>query len=93
MAASSASTKLSLLSLPISPLAPTYHLRPDPLFPTPKSLLALSSYDAPPDLGAKGPVALEEGDPVPPSMLRRSRQIRGGGAFTYTSPCTSPYPS
>ncbi|GAA5912555.1 hypothetical protein JCM8208_001990 [Rhodotorula glutinis] len=87
-----ASTKQSLLSLPISPLAPTYHLRPDPLFPSPKSLLALSSYDAPPDLGAKGPVALKEGDPVPPSMLRRSRQIRGGGAFTYTSPLPLEFP-
>ena len=84
--ASSSSGKRSLLSLPISPHAPIYHLPPDPLFPTPASLLHLAEYDAPPEFGQDGPVALKEGDPVPPSMLRRSRQIRRGGCFTYVSP-------
>ncbi|BGP41236.1 hypothetical protein JCM10450v2_005276 [Rhodotorula kratochvilovae] len=92
MASSSSSSKSTLLSLPISPSAPIFHLRPDPLLPTPASLLALASYDAPADLGANGPVALREGDPVPPSMLRRSRQIRDGGAFTYTSPLPLEFP-
>lgn len=78
--------KRSLQSLPISSHAPIYHLPPDPLFPTPASLLRLAEYDAPPDFGQDGPVALKEGDPVPPSMLRRSRQIRRGGCFTYVSP-------
>ncbi|GAA6055855.1 hypothetical protein JCM3770_001522 [Rhodotorula araucariae] len=87
-----APTKLSLLSLPVSPAAPIYHLRPDPLFPSPASLLALSSYEAPADLGANGPVTLRAGDPAPPSMLRRSRQIRDGGAFTYTSPLPLEFP-
>ncbi|GAA6011775.1 hypothetical protein JCM10207_004240 [Rhodosporidiobolus poonsookiae] len=90
--ATAPASRHSLLSLPISPAAPIYHLTPDPLFPTPASLLALASYDAPPDLGQSGPVALREGDPVPPSMLRRSRQIRGGGAFTYTSPLPLEFP-
>ncbi|GAA6028772.1 hypothetical protein JCM8097_007387 [Rhodosporidiobolus ruineniae] len=89
---SAASTPRTLLSLPISPAAPPCHLPPDPLFPTPASLFALSSYDAPEDLGQSGPVALREGDPVPPSMLRRSRQIRQGGAFTYTSPLPLEFP-
>ncbi|GJN90035.1 hypothetical protein Rhopal_003032-T1 [Rhodotorula paludigena] len=92
-ASSSSSHKMSsLLDLPISPSAPIYHLRPDPLFPTPSSLLRLGSYEAPDDLGEKGPVAIREGDPVPPSMLRRSRQIREGGAFTYTSPLPLEFP-
>lgn len=85
-AAPSRSTR-SLLALPISAHAPIYHLPPDPLFPTPASLLHLAEYDAPPEFGQDGPVALKEGDPVPPSMLRRSRQIRRGGCFTYVSPC------
>lgn len=76
----------TLLSLPISPLAPIYHLPPDPLFPTPNSLFDLSSYEPPEDLAESGPVALKIGDPVPPSMVRRSRQVRMGGTFTYTSP-------
>ncbi|GAA5999623.1 Fmp40p [Rhodotorula paludigena] len=92
-ASSSSSHKMSsLLDLPISPSAPIYHLRPDPLFPTPSSLLRLGSYEAPDDLGEKGPVAIREGDPVPPSMLRRSRQIREGGAFTFTSPLPLEFP-
>ncbi|GAA5889466.1 hypothetical protein JCM6882_007038 [Rhodosporidiobolus microsporus] len=91
--ATTASTaRRSLLGLPISPVAPPYHLPPDSLFPTTKSLFGLSSYDAPEDLGQSGPVALKEGDPVPPSMLRRSRQIRGGGCFTYTSPLPLEFP-
>ncbi|BGP17618.1 hypothetical protein JCM10213_001269 [Rhodosporidiobolus nylandii] len=85
-------TPRSLLSLPVSPAAPIYHLPPDPLFPTPASLFALSSFDAPADFAQSGPVALREGDPVPPSMLRRSRQIRGGGCFTYTSPLPLEFP-
>ncbi|GAA5952039.1 hypothetical protein JCM21900_006230 [Sporobolomyces salmonicolor] len=92
MAAPSSNAKQTLLSLPISPVAPIYHLPPDPLFPTPASLLALSSYDPPDDLAQAGPVALKEGDPVPPSMLRRSRQIRQGGCFTYTSPLPLEFP-
>lgn len=78
--------------LPISPHAPIYHLKPDPLFPTPASLFALSSYKPPAGLASNGPVALKEGDPVPPSMLRRSRGIRDGGAFTYTSPLPLEFP-
>ncbi|GAA5911580.1 hypothetical protein JCM5296_005254 [Sporobolomyces johnsonii] len=89
---SAPSSKQTLLSLPVSPVAPIYHLPPDPLFPTPASLLALSSYDPPDDLAQAGPVALKEGDPVPPSMLRRSRQIRQGGCFTYTSPLPLEFP-
>ncbi|GAA5864887.1 hypothetical protein JCM8547_009261 [Rhodosporidiobolus lusitaniae] len=87
-----ASSAASLLSLPLSPLAPPYHLRPDPLFPSPKSLFDLSSFEAPDDLGKDGPIPLKSGDPMPPSMLRRSRQIRGGGAFTYTSPLPLEFP-
>jgi len=83
---SSSGKKSTLLSLPISPLAPIYHLPPDPLFPTPTALFDLSSYEPPEDLAENGPVALKIGDPVPPSMLRRSRQVRMGGTFTYTSP-------
>ncbi|GAA5991094.1 hypothetical protein JCM10908_006535 [Rhodotorula pacifica] len=82
----------SLLSLPVSSHAPIYHLPPDPLFPTPASLLHLAEYDAPPELGQDGPVALKEGDPVPPSMLRRSRQIRRGGCFTFVSPLPIEFP-
>lgn len=82
----------TLLSLPISPRAPIYHLPPDPLFPSTKSLLDLGKYDAPEDLGQNGPVALKAGDPLPPSMLRRSRQIRSGGCFTYTSPLPIEFP-
>ncbi|GAA5948809.1 hypothetical protein JCM3765_003908 [Sporobolomyces pararoseus] len=84
--------KHSLISLPISPLAPIYHLPPDPLFPTPDSLFQLSSYEPPEDLAENGPVALKVGDPVPPSMLRRSRQVRMGGTFTYTSPLPLQFP-
>lgn len=84
--------KKPIHQLPISPHAPIYHLTPDPLFPTPASLFALSSYKPPEGLGSNGPVALREGDPVPPSMLRRSRQIRGGGAFTYVSPLPLEFP-
>ncbi|GEM08827.1 UPF0061 family protein [Rhodotorula toruloides] len=82
----------TLLSLPISPRAPIYHLPPDPLFPSAKSLLDLAKYDAPDDLGQNGPIALKPGEPVPPSMLRRSRQIRSGGCFTYTSPLPIEFP-
>ncbi|GAA5860929.1 hypothetical protein JCM3774_003191 [Rhodotorula dairenensis] len=88
----SSGPKHSLLALPISSHAPIYHLPPDPLFPTPASLLHLAEYDAPPDFGQDGPVALKEGDPVPPSMLRRSRQIRRGGCFTYVSPLPIEFP-
>ncbi|GAA5895744.1 Fmp40p [Sporobolomyces salmoneus] len=84
--------KSTLLSLPISPSAPIYHLPPDPLFPTPDSLFQLSSYDPPQDLGESGPVALKVGDPVPPSMLRKSRQVQMGGTFTYTSPLPLQFP-
>ncbi|GAA5825179.1 hypothetical protein JCM11251_006131 [Rhodosporidiobolus azoricus] len=91
-ASTAPSTPRSLLGLPISPAAPPYHLTPDPLFPTPQSLFALSSYDAPEGFGQNGPVALKEGDAIPPSMLRRSRQIRGGGCFTYTSPLPLEFP-
>jgi hypothetical protein len=86
-----APTKTSILSLPISPAAPIYHLHPDPLFPTISSFLALSTYVPPADLGS-GPVALKEGDTIPPSMLRRSRQVREGGAFSYTSPLPLEFP-
>lgn len=82
----------SLLNLPISSAAPIYHLHADCLFPTPASLLALSSYEPPVDLASAGPVALKEGDPIPPSMLRRSRQVRGGATFTYTSPLPIEFP-
>ncbi|GAA5982509.1 hypothetical protein JCM11641_006139 [Rhodosporidiobolus odoratus] len=92
--ASSASSqsRSSILSLPISPVTPIYHLTPDPLFPASASLLQLSAYDAPESFGQTGPVALKAGDPVPPSMLRRSRQIKGGGCFTYTSPLPLEFP-
>lgn len=84
--------KQPLHQLPVSPHAPIYHLTPDPLFPSPASLFALSSYKPPAGLASNGPVALKEGDPVPPSMLRRSRMIRGGGAFTFTSPLPLSFP-
>ncbi|KAM0786493.1 hypothetical protein ACM66B_001951 [Microbotryomycetes sp. NB124-2] len=84
--------RVALHELPVSPNAPIFHLPPDPLFPEPKSLLDLSSYKLPPDFGAKGPVALKEGDPVPPSMLRRSRAIRNGACFTYVSPLPLSFP-
>ncbi|GAA5926797.1 Fmp40p [Sporobolomyces koalae] len=90
--ASTPRQKTTLLSAPISPLAPIYHLPPDPLLPTPDSLLQLSSYDPPENLAENGPVALKIGDPVPPSMLRRSRQVRMGGTFTYTSPLPLQFP-
>jgi hypothetical protein len=86
------STRQSILSLPISSRAPIYHLTPDPLFPTPSSLLALSSYTPSDKVGLNGPVQLKEGDAVPPSMLRRSRMVRGGGAFSYTSPLPLEFP-
>ncbi|GAA6059981.1 hypothetical protein JCM10212_001330 [Sporobolomyces blumeae] len=89
---SSSGKKQTLLSLPVSPLAPIYHLPPDPLFPTPESLFQLASYEPPDDLAEKGPVALKLGDPVPPSMLRRSRQVRMGGTLTYTSPLPLEFP-
>lgn len=79
----------ALHQLPPSPHAPIYHLTPDPLFPTVDSLLALSDYKAPPPDTS---TTLKEGDPMPPSMLRRSRAIRGGGAFTYTSPLPLSFP-
>jgi hypothetical protein len=80
----------ALHQLPPSPHAPIYHLTPDPLFPTVDSLLALSDYTPPaPDAKAE---PLKEGDPMPPSMLRRSRAIRSGGSFTYTSPLPLSFP-
>ncbi|KAK4049153.1 hypothetical protein OIV83_004327 [Microbotryomycetes sp. JL201] len=84
--------RVGLHELPVSQHAPIYHLPADPLFPEPKSLLDLSSYKLPPDFGAKGPVALNEGDPVPPSMLRRSRAVRNGACFTYVSPLPLTFP-
>lgn len=84
--------KQPIHKLPISQHAPIYHLKPDPLFPDPASLFALSSYKPPAGLASNGHVALKEGDPVPPSMLRRSRGIRDGGAFTYTSPLPLEFP-
>ncbi|KAK4046474.1 hypothetical protein OIO90_006558 [Microbotryomycetes sp. JL221] len=81
-----------LHELPVSPHAPIYHLPPDPLFPQPSSILALSSYKLPPDFGKDGPVALKEGDAVPPSMLRRSRAVRQGGCFTYVTPLPLAFP-
>lgn len=82
----------SILSLPISPNAPIYHLTPDPLFPSPASLLSLSSYEPSQSLDAPGPITLAAGDPIPPSMARRSRMVRGGGAFSYTSPLPLAFP-
>lgn len=87
-----AQLKKPISKLPISPHAPIYHLTPDPLFPDPASLFSLSSYKPPEGLGQNGPVALRSGDPVPPSMLRRSRAIRGGGAFTFVSPLPLEFP-
>ncbi|KAL8293526.1 hypothetical protein RQP46_000227 [Phenoliferia psychrophenolica] len=84
--------KTSILQLPISRSAPIYHLPSDPLFPSPASLLQLSSYVPPESVSAPGPVALKEGDPVPPSMLRRSRMTRGGGVFCYVSPLPLEFP-
>lgn len=85
-------TPQSIFALPVSPLAPIYHLPPDPLFPTPSSLLALSSYVPPHSLSGPGPIVLKEGDAVPPSMLRRSRMIRNGGAFSFSSPLPLEFP-
>lgn len=84
--------RTSIYKLPISSSCPIYHLTPDPLFPTPASLLELAEYTPPAHLDGPGPPQLREGDPVPPSMLRRSRQIRGGGAFTFTSPLPLEFP-
>ena len=84
--------RTSILQLPISPSAPIYHLTPDPLFPTPASLLQLSSYVPPESISGPGPITLKEGDAVPPSMLRRSRMIRGGGAFSFVSPLPLEFP-
>ncbi|KAM0752327.1 UPF0061-domain-containing protein [Meredithblackwellia eburnea MCA 4105] len=91
---STTTKKTSILALPISPAAPPYHLPPDPLFPTPASLLSLSHYEPPEELKSNqgGPITLREGDPTPPSMLRRARIIRNGGAFTYTSPLPLEFP-
>ena len=85
-------TKQSILHLPISRSAPLYHVPADPLFPTAVSLLQLSSYVPPESVSTPGPVTLKEGDPVPPSMLRRSRMTRGGGVFCYVSPLPLEFP-
>ena len=78
--------------LPISSQAPIYHLRPDPLFPSISSACALCSYDPPAALDGDGPVQLQEGDAMPPSMLRRSRQARNGAHFTSTTPLPLEFP-
>lgn len=88
----STSTKKTILNLPISNKAPIYHLRPDPLFPSPATLFGLSAYVPPVGLGESGPVALVDGEVPPPSMMRRSRQVRGGGAFSFTSPLPLEFP-
>ncbi|KAK4703120.1 hypothetical protein P7C70_g3098, partial [Phenoliferia sp. Uapishka_3] len=58
----------------------------------PSSLLKLSSYTPPASISDPGPITLKEGDAVPPSMLRRSRQVRGGGVFSYVSPLPLEFP-
>lgn len=79
--------------LPISPSAPIYHLPADPLSPSPTDLFKFSQYKSPPkESGSNGPVSLREGDPIPPSMLRRSRQIRFGGCFSFVSPLPLKFP-
>ncbi|KDE03092.1 hypothetical protein MVLG_06389 [Microbotryum lychnidis-dioicae p1A1 Lamole] len=79
--------------LPISPRAPIYHLPADPLVPTPQALLDFSSYEPPQDFAAGGQIALKVGvDKIPPSMLRRSRMIGEGGAFTFVSPLPLEFP-
>ncbi|SCZ87771.1 BZ3500_MvSof-1268-A1-R1_Chr2-3g05239 [Microbotryum saponariae] len=83
----------SISRLPISPRAPIYHLPADPLVPTPQALLDFSLYEHPQDFAAGGQIALKVGvDKIPPSMLRRSRMISEGGAFTFVSPLPLEFP-
>lgn len=84
--------KLPIQDLPISSCAPIYYLPPDPLFPTVTSLLQVSAYTPPDHIKAGGPPVLKEGDAVPPSMLRRSRIVREGAVFTYTTPLPLEFP-
>ncbi|KAI5480921.1 UPF0061 family protein [Pseudohyphozyma bogoriensis] len=87
----STTTKLPLHRLPISPSAPIYHLKPDPLTPTPAAFLSLSKYKPPED--AEGIVqVIKPGDAVPPSMARRSRALRDGAHFSYVSPLVLEFP-
>lgn len=75
----------SLLALSPSPSAPPYHLTPDPLTPASSSLFSLSSYTP------SGP-GMDSSGALAPSTLRRTRQITGGGAFTFVSPLPAEFP-
>ncbi|SCV75009.1 BQ2448_8038 [Microbotryum intermedium] len=84
---------VAISRLPTSPRAPIYHLPADPLVSTPQALLDFSSYEPPQDFAAGGQIALKLGvDRIPPSMLRRSRMISEGGAFTFVSPLPLEFP-
>ena len=85
MSSSAPPSPVSILALPVSPAAPPYHLTPDPLVPSVSSLLSLSSY-APSGSG------MDSSGKLAPSGLRRTRQITGGGAFSFVSPLPAEFP-
>ena len=78
-----ASQKVSILNLPIAQdrLA-TRYLKPDPLYPTPKHIYNFSEYSKHKN---------DEGQ-SPPSYQRRSRLVRQGGQFSWTTPLPLPFP-
>ncbi|KAH8923089.1 UPF0061-domain-containing protein [Atractiella rhizophila] len=66
--------------LRLSPLSAPFHLPPDPVFPTPTSVLGLATRP------------IQEDAQNGPSWLRRSRGIREGGCFTYCTPLPLEFP-
>ena len=77
-------SRQTIFELPINQNAPIYSLTPDPLSPSIPSFLALSSYTAPTESSPN--------EAIPPSMSRRSRQIKDGGTFSYSSPLPIAFP-